>query len=78
VVARHGEHGRPERSQQLGCTLELRAAAAVREIARRDDDFGLQPLDEPRQRALDFAVFMCTHVQVGYMEEPGVHDRTRL
>jgi hypothetical protein len=27
---------------------------------------------------LDFLLLMCTHVQVGNMEEPGVHDRTRL
>jgi hypothetical protein len=35
-------------------------------------------LHEPPQRPLHFAVLVCTRVQVGYMEEPGVHNRTRL
>jgi hypothetical protein len=27
---------------------------------------------------LGLRLLMCTHVQVGNMEEPGIHDRTRL
>jgi hypothetical protein len=27
---------------------------------------------------LGIPLLMCTHVQVGNMEEPGIHDRTRL
>ena len=38
VVARHREHRRPERAQAAGGALELRAAAAVREIAGGDDE----------------------------------------
>jgi hypothetical protein len=50
----------------------------VREIAGGHDQLGLQPLHEPRQTLLDLALLLCTRVEVGYMEEPGVHDRTRL
>jgi hypothetical protein len=78
VVARHREHGRSERAQQLGGAFELRAAAPVSEIARGDDEPRLEPFHEPPQPALDLAFLVCTHVQVGNMEEPGVHDRTRL
>jgi hypothetical protein len=48
------------------------------EIARSHDDLRLEPLHQPLQRMLDFLLLMCTHVEVGNMEEPGVHDRTRL
>ena len=78
VVAGHGEHRRPERAQQLRGALELLPAAAVREIAGRDHELGLEPLHEPRQRLLDLPLRMCTRVQVGYMEEPRGHNRTRL
>jgi hypothetical protein len=50
----------------------------VRQIARRNDELGLQPLHEPRQRLLDVPLLLCTHVEVGYMEEAGFHNRTRL
>ena len=50
----------------------------MREIAGGDDELRLQPLDEPRQRLLDLPFLMCTRVQVGNMEKPGVHNRTRL
>jgi hypothetical protein len=50
----------------------------VREITRRDDEFGLHPLHETRQCTLYLPLLMCTRVEVGNMEEPGLHDRTRL
>jgi hypothetical protein len=50
----------------------------VREIAGSHDERGLQPLDETYERLLDLPLFMCTRVQVGYMEEPRGHNRTRL
>ena len=78
VVAGHGEHRRPERAQQLRRTLELLGAPPVREIARSDDELRVEPLHQPRQRLLDLALLMCTRVQVGNMEEPRVHNRTRL
>jgi hypothetical protein len=78
VISGHGEHGWPERAQQLRRPLELRAAATVRKIAGGDDELRLQPLREPRKSALDLTLLMCTRVEVGYMEEPRVHNRTRL
>ena len=78
VVAGHGEHRRPERAQQVRRALELLSAPAMREIAGRDDQLRLEPFHEPRQRVLYFPLLMCTRVEVGYMEEPRVHNRTRL
>ena len=78
VVAGHREHGRSERAQQLRRAFELLPAPAVRKITRGHDELGLEPVDEPLQRALDVRLLMCICVEVGNMEEPGIHDRTRL
>ena len=78
MVTGHREHRRPERAQQLGGALELLGTPAMREIAGGDDELGLDALDQPRDRLLDLPLLVCTHMQVGYMEEPGVHNRTRL
>jgi len=78
VIAGHGEYRRPERAQQLCGSLELLPAPAMREIAGSHDELRFQPLHEPRQRLLNFRLPMCTRVQVGYMEEPRFHNRTRL
>jgi hypothetical protein len=50
----------------------------VGEIPGSDDELRLQPLHEPPQRLLYFVLLMCTRVEVGNMEEPRVHKRTRL
>ena len=50
----------------------------MRKIARSDDELWLQPLHEPGKRTLYFPLLVCIHVQIGNMEEPGIHDRTRL
>jgi hypothetical protein len=50
----------------------------VRQIAGSHDQLRLQPLHEPCQPLLDLALFVCTRMKVGYMEEPRVHNRTRL
>jgi len=50
----------------------------VGEIAGCDDELGLETLHETRQRLLGSRFLMCTHVQVGNVEEAGIHDRTRL
>jgi hypothetical protein len=78
VVARYGQDGRAERAQHLRRALELGAPASVREIAGSDHDLRLEPLHETCQSVLDVPLLMCTHVQVGNVEEAGVHDRTRL
>jgi hypothetical protein len=48
------------------------------EIAGGHDELGLQPLYKARESALDLRLRVCTRVQVGNMEEPGGHNRTRL
>src|SRR5438477_521559 len=68
----------PARPQQLRRAFELLPAPAVRKITRGHDELGLEPVDEPLQRALDVRLLMCICVEVGNMEEPGIHDRTRL
>ena len=78
VVARHSEHGRPERTQQLRGPVELPPAAAMSKIPRRHDELRLQPLYEPREGTFDLRLRMCTGVQIGNMEEPCGHNRTRL
>ena len=59
-------------------SLELLRAPPVCEIARSHDELWVEPLHQPRQGALDPVLLMCTRMQVGNMEEPDVHDRTRL
>jgi hypothetical protein len=58
--------------------LELLPAPSVPEIAGRHDELRFEPLREAPERPLDFRLLMCTRVEVGNMEEPRVHDRTRL
>jgi len=50
----------------------------VGQIAGGDHELGLEPFHEPRQRVLYFFLLVCTRVEIGYMEEPRVHNRTRL
>jgi hypothetical protein len=50
----------------------------VGEVARGDDELGLQPLYELRERLFHVPLLVCARVQVGNMEEPHVHNRTRL
>jgi hypothetical protein len=38
----------------------------------------LEPLHEPRKRPLDVPLLVCTHVQIGHVEETSRHNRTRL
>jgi len=78
MVTRHGEHGRPERAQELGSSFDLVPAPPVCEIAGSYDELGFEPLHEACERALDSRLLMCTRVQVGNMEKPRIHDRTRL
>jgi hypothetical protein len=78
VVAGHCEHGWTERSQKVRGALELLPTPAVGKIARGDHELGLEPFGEPCQRVLYFFLLMCAYVEIRYMEEPRVHNRTRL
>jgi hypothetical protein len=50
----------------------------VGQIAGCDNQLRLEPFHKPRQRVLYFFLLMCTRVEIGYMEEARVHNRTRL
>ena len=78
MVARHRDHRPLEREQQSARALVLGAAAAVREVAGRDDELGRDPVDECRQRLLDLRVLVCTRVEIGNMQDPCGHERMRL
>jgi hypothetical protein len=78
VVAGDCEHPRAERAQQVRRALEFLSAPAVGQIAGGDNQLRLEPFHEPRQRVLYFSFLMCTRVEIRYMEEPRVHNRTRL
>ena len=56
----------------------LLAAAAVSQVAGGEDQLRLQPFDEGGEGVLDRRVFMCTRVEIGYMQEAPRHDRMRL
>jgi hypothetical protein len=78
VVSRNREHRRAERAEQGRRPLELLGAASMSEIARRDDELRLRSLHEPCERPLDVRLPLCICVEIGNMNEPRVHDRTRL
>jgi hypothetical protein len=50
----------------------------MRKIPGGNDKLRLQALYEPREGAFDLRLRMCTGVQIGNMEEPCGHNRTRL
>jgi hypothetical protein len=78
VVPGYREHRRTERPEERRRRLELLAAAAVREIARRDDELRIEFLDDLREPAGNVRLVVRAHVQVGNMENTCSHDRTRL
>ena len=58
--------------------LVLVGPCAVRQIAGRDDQLGVDAAEQGAQRRLDLRVLACTRVEIGYMEDAGRHDRMRL
>jgi hypothetical protein len=62
VVAGNREHRRAKRSEQRRRPLELVATTAIREIAGRDNELRLRPLDEARKGLLDLRFLVCTGV----------------
>jgi hypothetical protein len=78
VIPRYREHRRPEPAEELRRLFELASSAAMREIARRDDELGADLLDELPECRRHLEVFMRAHVEVGHVEEACRHNRTRL
>ena len=78
MVARDGDDGRAEPAQQRGGPLVLLAPAAVGQVAARDDEVGLQPLDERAERTRDVGALVAADVQVRDVENPCCHLRPSL
>jgi hypothetical protein len=56
----------------------LLARPAVGEVAGRDDQLRIDPLDEPSQGRRHLRLLTCTGVEIGYVQDAGGHDRMRL
>ena len=78
VVARNGQHGRRQAAQQRRDMLVLIASPAVREIPRRDDEIGLNAVDERVQGALDKGLVAGPDMDVGDVNQARRHSRGRL
>ena len=65
VVPWDREHGPAEPAQQVRRRLELVTAAAVREIAARDHELRLHPLDERGERVVGLLADAAADVQIG-------------
>jgi hypothetical protein len=78
VVAGHGQYGRRQTPEQRGRSLVLIGPAAVREVARRDHELGLDAGDEGSQGALGEGLLTCPDVDVGDVNQACGHSRGRL
>ena len=78
VVARDGERRRREPVEQRLRLLELRAAAAVREVAARDHELGPKLVTECHERVVERGRRVRAAVQVGDVDRARGHGRTRL
>ena len=81
MVAGNGEERTPEIAQEGGRAVVLNAAAAVREVAARDDQLRVEPLDQGGEARLDPRLFLRADVEVREVEETcpgGGHSRGRL
>ena len=72
-------------SSRRSCAAAARAekvgAAAVSEVAARDHELRLKPLDERADRALDLRIVLCVpraDMDVRHVEDAGAHRRSRL
>jgi len=78
VVARDREHRRTERSEERGGPLVLLAAAAMSEIAARDDQCGFDAFDQGGERAFHRRVLARARVEVRDVKDACRHGRIRL
>ena len=72
MIPRDRQNGEAEAPEELGGRLELRTAAAVGQIAGRDEHLGLQVGDQLTERAKRLPCLSVTHVQVGEVENAAV------
>jgi hypothetical protein len=81
VVARDREHGWAEAPEELGGPVVLLWPAAVRQVAARHDQLGIEALDQAHETSLQVLLFLTSDVEIGEVKEscrrPG-HRRMRL
>ena len=78
VVPGHGERRHLQPVEQRLGLLELRRPAAVREIAARDHELGLQLVTERHERVVELGCLVRAAMEVGDVDRAGGHGRTRL
>ena len=78
VISRNDEEGQLEPAQEVRGDFELGPPPAVREIARCDEQLGVEIRDESTQRLEWLPRIRMAHVQVGEVEKPRGHLRGRL
>ena len=78
MVAGNGQHRCRQAAQRRRNTFVLVAPPAVREVARRDDEIGLDAVDEASQSALDEGLLAGSEVDVGDVDQARRHSRGRL
>ena len=78
MVARDDEQRRPERAQQLRRGLVLLRRAAVGEVAARDHELRLEPLDERSRAPIPQSTAFGADVQIRDVQDACKHRRSRL
>ena len=78
MVSRDREHGPAEPFQERGRALVLIGEAPMGQVAARDDELRLGPLDQPRQRLSDLRGLAGAEVEVGDVENARNHRDFRL
>ena len=59
-------------------SLVLLPAPTIGQVARCDDQLGVDPLDQLGKRFLDFGVLVRPRVEVAHMQDVYAHSRMRL
>jgi hypothetical protein len=78
VVARDHQQRPPKGAQKRGRPLVFQPPAAVRQVARDDDQLGLDSLDQRLETALHLRFFRASGVQIRDVEEAQRQRRSRL
>ena len=78
VVARDGERRHRQPVEQRLRLLELGRPAAVREVAARDHELGLELVTKCHERVVELGRRVGAAVEVGDVDRAGGHGRTRL
>ena len=81
MVSRNGEDGSAQASEEGRGAVVLLRPTPVREVAARDDQLGIDPVDEVGETRFQPRFLVGSDVQVREMKEPcrlPVHSRGRL